>query len=178
MLLVVGLGNPGKEYINTRHNAGFLILDKLVSELRYPLFKQEKKFNAEISIGATDMSKIIVAKPQTFMNESGKAVRALMDFYKITTKNLIVVHDDKDILLGDIKVQTNRSAAGHRGVESIVEQLSSQDFTRVRVGVAWADKEKMGDTADFVLKKFAKDEQSILDRIINRAVDEIKKLII
>jgi len=174
MKLIIGLGNPGKKYETTRHNVGFLILDKLISNIQYPIFKLDKKLKSEIS--KKPGSNLIIAKPQTFMNESGVAVRALCDFYKIKPADVIVVHDDKDIPLGEYKIQTNRGPAGHNGVISIITHLGTQDFTRVRVGIK-TDK-KIDDTANFVLDKFSKAEIKILDEVIKKVVKEIKILIV
>lgn len=157
MKLIVGLGNPGKEYKDTRHNAGYLFIDKLADEV--------------IS------KKIILLKPKTFMNNSGTAVRAKVDFYKLSPADLIVAHDDKDLLLGEYKIQTNRSAAGHNGVQSIINHLGTQNFTRVRIGIAPEDKQTMGDTADFVLNRFTKKEKEILEKALAKAIEKIKKIL-
>lgn len=172
--LIVGLGNPGKEYVNTRHNAGFLAIDKLADECEVEKFEFNKKFNAEIATATIDKTKIILAKPQTFMNNSGQAVRLIMNFYKIKSNNLILIHDDKDILLGKYKIQTNRGPAGHNGVKSVMERLRTQNFTRIRLGTALANDKKMGDAADFVLSRFNKSEQNNFNKTIKLAVEDIK----
>ncbi|MBU0545815.1 aminoacyl-tRNA hydrolase [Patescibacteria group bacterium] len=172
MKLIVGLGNPGKEYQNTRHNVGFLLAEKLVSNLQFSNFKLEKKFNAKISAGLHNGSKIVIAKPQTFMNESGLAVRAISDFFKLAPSDIIVVHDDKDIALGEYKIQTDRGSAGHNGVKSIIEHLGTQNFTRVRIGVAPETRE-IDDTADFVLGKLGKEEKKVLDEVLDKAINDL-----
>lgn len=172
MKLIIGLGNPGKEYAKTRHNVGFMVIDALAKQLDAD-FKFQKKFQAEIAIVKDNKEEIILAKPQTFMNLSGEAVRAVMDFYKIKTKDIVVIHDDKDILFGEVKYQTDRSAAGHNGIKSLIEHLGTQNFSRVRIGVAWADKQKMGDTANFVLMNFTKTELGLLDKIIEEIVEKL-----
>ena len=155
MKLIIGLGNPGKQYQKTRHNIGFMVLDvlleKLASEAKWEL---SKKFNAEICELNFNNNKIILAKPMTFMNASGEATQLITHFYKLTHEDLIVIHDDKDLKLGDIRVQTDRSDAGHNGIKSIIQHLGTQNFTRVRIGIASANEKKMKDTADFVLGKF------------------------
>jgi len=176
MKLIVGLGNPGKQYENSRHNAGFLFLDMLARDLELPEFQPEKKFSAEVAQGQFNSSKIILAKPATFMNESGLSVRRLKDFFKISEADIIVVHDDKDLALGEFKIQSNRGDAGHRGVASIIQQLKSKNFIRVRLGVA-GDEKKMSDTAKFVLGKFGFWEKKKLKLMIGRAIQEIKHLI-
>lgn len=174
MKLIIGLGNPGKEYAKTRHNAGFMVVDALAKVLGAD-FKFQKKFNAEIAQVKLENEDVVLLKPQTFMNLSGSPVRAVMDFYKIKIKDIIVVQDDKDILFGEVKYQNNRSAAGHNGIKSLIEHLGTQDFARIRIGVAWQDKEKMGDTADFVLRNFTKTELQNLEKIIQDIIVQIIK---
>lgn len=172
MKLIIGLGNPGKEYAKTRHNVGFVVIDALAKQLGAD-FKFQKKFQAEVAVIKDGKKEIILAKPQTFMNLSGEAVHKVMDFYKIKTKDIVVVHDDKDILFGEVKYQTDRSAAGHNGIKSLIENLNTQNFSRIRVGVAWEDKQKMGDTAEFVLRNFTKTELESLGGIINDICEKI-----
>ena len=174
MKLIIGLGNPGKEYAKTRHNAGFIVVDALAKQLGAD-FKFQKKFNAEIAQIKLENEDVVLLKPQTFMNLSGSPVRAVMDFYKIKPENIVVIHDDKDIMFGDVKYQTDRSAAGHNGIKSLIEHLGTQDFARIRVGVAWEDKEKMGDTAEFVLRNFTKTELESLEKIIEGICTKITK---
>lgn len=135
------------------------------------------KLQAEVAKGELYGKRILLAKPQTFMNNSGQSVRALLDFYKLSPTDIIVVHDDKDIPLGETRVQKGRGAAGHNGVLSIFDHLGTKDFWRIRVGVAPVEKQIV-DTADFVLKKFTKDEQRALKVVIEHVVEEIKKLLI
>ena len=135
------------------------------------------KLHAEVANGTLDEKRVTLAKPQTFMNESGVAARALVDFYKLAPEDIIVVHDDKDVLLGEIKVQKDRGAAGHNGVGSIIEHLGTKNFTRIRVGVAPQDK-AIHDTAEFVLGKFTKEEQKILSEVVARVVEELKSLVV
>lgn len=180
MKLIVGLGNPGKKYERTRHNVGFLIVEALrekLSEFQISKWELSKKFNAEICGGSVNNQKILLAKPQTFMNESGVSVGLIGHFYKITPADLIVVHDDKDLKLGDVRVQVDRSHAGHNGVRSIIEHLGTQNFLRVRVGVASDNEKKMEDTAKFVLAKFGLLERSKVKETIQKSVDEIMKLL-
>ena len=174
MKLIIGLGNPGKEYTKTRHNVGFMVIDALAKNLGAD-FKLNKKFQAEVAVIKNGKEEIVLAKPQTFMNLSGISTRAILDFYKIKPENITVIHDDKDILFGQVKYQTDRSAAGHNGIKSIIEHLNTQNFSRVRVGVALEDKEKMGDTANFVLKNFSKTEMESLDEIVKEICENLKK---
>ena len=181
MKLIVGLGNPGKLYAKTRHNAGFMVLDKLREELKkeYNISDWElsKKFNAEVCGGTINNNKILLVKPMTFMNDSGQAVQLIAHFYKLTPTDLIVVHDDKDIKLGEIKIQTDRSSAGHNGVQSIMDHIGTQNFARVRVGVAPENPKKMSDTAKFVLNRFGLFERKKAEEVISRAAQETLKLI-
>ena len=170
MKLIVGLGNPGKDYENTRHNIGFRVLDEIAKEKNLN-FKLSKKFQAEIALDKTG-EEVIYAKPQTFMNNSGISVRSLFDFYKLSPQNVIIVHDDKDIPLGEIKTQTNRGDAGHNGVKSIIEHLGTKDFTRIRIGIAPTN-EDIKETADYVLSKFQAEEKNIVQEKI---VESIKKI--
>lgn len=179
--LIVGLGNPGKLYAKTRHNAGFMVIDKLREELakEYTISDWElsKKFNAEVCGCTINGSKIVLAKPMTFMNASGQAVQLIAHFYKLTPADLIVVHDDKDIKLGEIKIQTDKSSAGHNGVQSIMENIGTQNFTRVRVGIAPENPKKMPDTVKFVLSRFGLFERKKVEDTIKRAVQEVLKQI-
>lgn len=179
MKLIIGLGNPGKKYQNTRHNIGFAAVDFIFEEWLktegFTEWKEDKKFQAEISEGNLHGEKIILAKPQTFMNNSGAGAAAMVNFYKIEPQNIIVIHDDLDIAFGEVKVQTDRSSAGHNGIKSIIERLGTQAFTRVRVGIAKA--EKQSDSANFVLNKFNLFERLKLKTIKNNILEELKKII-
>lgn len=180
MKLIVGLGNPGKKYERTRHNVGFLIVEALATALApegISKWELSKKFNAEICGATLKGKKIILAKPQTFMNESGVSVGLIGHFYKIPPADLIVVNDDKDLKLGDVRVQSDRSHAGHNGVRSIIEHLGTQNFVRVRVGVASENPKKMEDTSKFVLGKFGLFERSKVKEVIEKSVQEILKLL-
>jgi len=172
MKLIIGLGNPGKEYENTRHNAGFVVCERIINNEQLTINKATK-----LHCNIAKSKNFIVAMPTTFMNESGVAVHAAMDFYKLKPQDIIVIHDDKDIPLGEFRIQTDRSAAGHNGVKSIIEHLGTQSFTRVRVGVATAEMKNYADTADFVLGHFGKEEKKILGEVIVKITEEMKRLI-
>jgi PTH1 family peptidyl-tRNA hydrolase len=166
--LIVGLGNPGDKYMQTRHNVGFLVLDSLCSGE----FKFEKKFNAEV---CEQGEGVILMKPQTFMNLSGEAMKTFTDYYKITLENIWVVHDDIDIPFGEIRIREGGSSAGHKGVESAIKQLGIESFLRFRVGVK-NENLNVIDTEDFVLQRFTKEEGEKLPQIINLCVNEIEEL--
>lgn len=152
MHLIVGLGNPGKKYERTRHNVGFLAVDALRNDT-FSEWKLLKSLEAEASEGEIEGKKVILLKPQTFMNLSGRAVSAAMKKYRITYEHLIVIHDDLDIPFGEIKAQKNKSAAGHNGVQSVIDALGTKDFWRMRVGIGARPKEMASDV--FVLQKFS-----------------------
>lgn len=164
MKLIVGLGNPGKKYKNTRHNAGFLAIDNFIGEMMADpatpasfALRLENKFQNQII--PLPNSQGLLAKPQTFMNESGRAVMEIVNFYKIDVKNdLLIVHDDTDLLLGTVRTTASSSSAGHNGVQSIIDNLGTQDFHRVRVGVE--SRKSRGDmpTDAFVLQNFTGEE--------------------
>ena len=180
MKLIVGLGNPGKKYEKTRHNVGFMVLNGLREELvKYNINEWElsKKFNAQISGCTIDGEKIILAKPMTFMNDSGQTTQMIMHYYKVLARDLVVIHDDKDIKLGEIKIQSERGAAGHNGVKSIIESIGSNKFNRVRVGVASKNEKKMSDTSKFVLGRFGVLEKKTLKLVLQKSIDELLKLI-
>ncbi|MDD5341338.1 MAG: aminoacyl-tRNA hydrolase [Patescibacteria group bacterium] len=175
MKLIIGLGNPGPDYKNTRHNVGFRLLDELMIHGLFDLseFKTEKKFNAEVSEGTFGAEKIILAKPTTFMNDSGAAVLALKTFYKIKSSEIIVIQDDLDLPIGKIRISTESSSAGHKGIDSIIQKLKSKTFIRIRVGIANELKEII--PADkFVLQKFSEEDEEILEGIIPDTIEAIK----
>lgn len=154
--LVVGLGNPGRKYSRTRHNVGWRVVEALVETLEGS-FSYVKECENDLA----HVGDVVVIKPQTFMNESGRAVRAAMDYYKIAVADVLVVHDDKDLPFGTIRLRFGGSSAGHNGVRSVIEHLG-EEFSRVRVGVANAEMAQFADAADFVLGRFTKEEEQRL----------------
>ena len=181
MIFIIGLGNPGKIYARTRHNVGFMMADKLQKEWNFTEFEFNKKFNAEISEGNSKFeirnSKFLLIKPQTFMNQSGEAVKKIMKFYKLKPSDIIVIHDDLDIDLGKFKISTDSSAAGHQGVQNIIDKIGTQKFTRIRVGIEGAilrKKRKIpGD--EFVLKNFSEKEIKVIKKILSEAPALVKE---
>lgn len=165
MKIIVGLGNHGQKFKGTRHNIGFEILDKIQKENNFPEFSLKKKLKSEISEGVLNGEKIILTKPQTFMNLSGEAVKTLMKYYKVKPGNLTVIHDDIDISLGKIKESNNSGSAGHKGVQSIIDNLKTKEFKRIRMGTL-PKKGKPKDIDKFVLKKFSKTEEKIIEETI------------
>lgn len=179
MKLIIGLGNPGKRYEKTRHNVGFMVLDYLHYNLKKEGLSDwslSKKFNAIISGGTINGEKILLAKPMTFMNHSGQAVQLIAQYYKLSHRDLLVIHDDKDLELGKIKMQSNRGSAGHNGIKSIIEHIGTQDFLRLRLGVAPKNEKKMNKVDKFVLGKFNLLERKIAQKMIEQATSEIIQL--
>lgn len=165
MKLVVGLGNPGKEYDHTRHNVGFMVLDQLKLD-----WQEQKKFKGLLA----KQGDLLYLKPTTFMNHSGEAVRAVMDYYHVTVPELLVVFDDKDLPLGTIRFRTKGSSGGHNGLKSIIAHIGSEEFARYKIGIAPTDPERvMGDTADYVLAKFSPTEKKALPEIMKTVTEKI-----
>jgi len=169
MYIIVGLGNPGKQYEHTRHNAGFEVIDILAD--RIGVCVEEKKHKALCARGLLEGQKVVLAKPQTFMNSSGESVRALVDFYKAETENLILVYDDISLEPGQLRIRAKGSAGGHNGIKNIISHLGTQEFPRVKVGVG--EKPKEMDLADYVLSRFSKGEQELMDQAFRRAADAV-----
>jgi len=136
MKIIIGLGNPGEKYENTWHNIGFMALDDIIRENNFSDFRFDKKFIAEISENRINGEKVIIAKPRTYMNESGKAAKAIMDFYKLAADDFIIIHDDVDLPVAKIKISFDRGSAGHKGVQSIFTQTGKENFLRIRIGIS------------------------------------------
>ena len=133
MKLIAGLGNPGAEYAHTKHNVGFMLVDALAEELGIDAWRE--KFNALVAEGRIGAEKVLLVKPLTYMNESGRALAPLLDWYKLAPEELIVVHDDMDIAVGTIRLRRKGSAGGHNGIKSLLAHIGSQEFSRVRIGI-------------------------------------------
>ena len=159
MYIIVGLGNPSKQYEGTRHNAGFMTLDVLAD--RYNIDISEKKHKALCGKGVIEGNKVVLLKPQTFMNLSGESVRAAADFYKVAPEEIIVIYDDISLEPGQLRVRKKGSAGGHNGMKNIIAHLGTQVFTLIRVGVG--EKPAGMDLADYVLGRFSKGERELLE---------------
>ena len=168
MRLIVGLGNPGKKYEKTRHNAGFLTISKLSRKLIFELDKSKCK--AVYGVYRLKGEKIIIAQPQTYMNLSGEAVKSLMKFYGIDVEDLIVIHDDLDLSLGKLRLRHRGSSGGQKGMANIIDLLGTSDIKRIRIGIS---NNKEMETADYVLGKFYKEEYEIFDKTIDKAAEAI-----
>ena len=178
MKLIVGLGNPGKEYEKTRHNIGFIIVDAILNKYKFPTFKEEKKFKAEISSYEIENEKIILAKPTTFMNLSGLAVKEISKFYKIDKSNIFIIQDDKDMDFLKTRIKNVASGdGGHNGIKSIIQELGTKELNRFKIGIGNELLERMP-TDKFVLGTFSKDElkkiETQKEEIIKKIIEEIK----
>ncbi len=171
MYLIIGLGNPGEQYTNTRHNVGFLVMDEVARMLETDWHRDKKSFR-EVASVLVAKQKIILAKPTTFMNESGLSARALKSFYRVPLDHIIVVHDDLDLPLGTIRVSFNSGSAGHNGIKSCIAALGSKKFWRVRVGVA-GEKRASTPADQYVLKTFTKTEHAIIAKTIKKAAETL-----
>ncbi len=169
--LIVGLGNPGKKYETTRHNAGFMCIDKLAQEENVDVKKV--KFHALITECYINSHKVIVMKPQTMMNNSGQAIKECASFYKIPVENIIVIYDDISLEPGKLRIRRKGSAGGHNGIKSIIAHLGSENFPRVKIGVG-AKPHPDYDLVDWVLGSFPKNELKFIDEACENAYEAIK----
>ncbi len=173
MYVVIGLGNPGKDYTNTRHNVGFDTIDILSRRNKIDLNKI--KFKAVYGEGKIGNEKVMLVKPQTFMNNSGISVRELFQFYKVPVENIIIVVDDIDIDFAAIRVKKKGSAGSHNGLKSIIYHLQDENFPRVKIGIG--KKYPNQDLADFVLSRFPKEEKPAMDESLLTAAEAVEKII-
>ncbi|AKL93624.1 peptidyl-tRNA hydrolase Pth [Clostridium aceticum] len=172
MHIIVGLGNPGRKYDGTRHNIGFDAIDLLAH--RHDIKVNKLKHKALYGEGFWGGKKVLLAKPQTFMNLSGESLRDMMEFYKVDTKNLVVIYDDIDIEVGSLRIRQKGSAGSHNGMKSIIYQLQSDAFPRVRIGIG---KPKFGDLADYVLGRFPKEEINLMREVVEKAVEAVETIV-
>jgi PTH1 family peptidyl-tRNA hydrolase len=171
--LIAGFGNPGREYRNTRHNVGFRLIDSVVSEFNTKLTKVQ--FKAMTGTIELDNARIILAKPQTFMNLSGQAVAALMRFYKIPLDKVLVAHDDIDLPLGTIRIRPGGGSGGQKGLASTIEKLGTQDFPRMRIGIGRPSGSQ--EAAGYVLQEFSNADEKVLLDVLPQGVQAIKVFI-
>ena len=166
--LIVGIGNPGDEYELTRHNFGFLVLDRL-SRKHQLIFKMQRDGHGRLSHGKVDGKECYLLMPQTYVNESGRAVKAVLEQHPLSTQNMLVISDDLHLSFGQLRVRDKGRDGGHNGLRSIIEKLGTQNFGRLRLGIgAPRDKEQ---TVEYVLGRFTKSEEKQLDEILEKAVD-------
>lgn len=172
MYVIAGLGNPGKKYENTRHNMGFITIDQLAE--KHNIKADKLKFKALVGEGRIAGQKVLLVKPQTYMNLSGESIREVMNFYKLEPENLIVIYDDIDIEAGTLRIRKFGSAGTHNGMKSVVYQLQSDRFPRIRLGIG---SQKKGDLVDFVIGGFSKEEVPLLEEAVENAVLAVECII-
>ena len=168
MYIIAGLGNPGKQYENTKHNVGFLTIDVLAEKLGIRVSKIKHK--ALMGEGFISGEKVILVKPQTYMNLSGESIREILSFYKADPERLVVIYDDIDLPMGSLRIRKKGSAGTHNGMKSIIYQIVSEDFPRVRIGIGG---ERKGDLADYVISGFRKEDRKTVEDSILRAADAV-----
>ena len=168
MKLIVGLGNPGKEYEKTRHNIGFMVIDNYADSLGVNISKE--KYNGLYTEVNITCEKVILLKPQSYINLSGEVIRKFVDFYKIDIEDILIIHDDLDLEIGTYKLRRNGSSGGHNGLKNIELHLGTQEYKRLKIGIS---NNKLMDTKDYVLGKLSKEEKDEIDKIEVLAVDII-----
>jgi PTH1 family peptidyl-tRNA hydrolase len=171
MHLIVGLGNPGAEYAKTRHNAGFLIVEKLALQWKAD-WRSERKFVAKMAKAVHGGKKILLCEPQTFMNLSGEAVSAVVKYYQVPLAHVLVVVDDADLPLGEIRLRPGGGSGGHHGLESVAQHLGSKEYARLRVGIG--RKNEARQITGHVLGRFSADENAVLEQVLERATGQIE----
>ena len=171
MKLIVGLGNPGTQYEGTRHNIGFMIVDSFLDELKLGPYKE--KFSGLVAQGNFEKERIAILKPLTYMNESGTAVHKILDYCKILSDDMIVVHDDIDLPFGRIKIKFGGGDGGHNGIKSIIEELGSNNFGRIRVGIG-----RDRDVTKHVLSNFSKTEKETISLTIQQSIEVMKSIMV
>ena len=172
LYLIAGLGNPGREYVRTRHNAGFMVLDRLARRLQSG-WALEKKFSSKLARSERDGNKLFLCEPETFMNASGEAVAAVAAYYQVPVEQSLVVLDDADLPLGEIRLRPRGSSGGHHGLESIEQHLGTREFPRLRVGIGRANNGARQITG-YVLSPFSAAEAGLMEQVLERACDQIE----
>jgi peptidyl-tRNA hydrolase, PTH1 family len=172
VLLIAGLGNPGPRYQATRHNIGFRVIDELARQCGVPGSAFRDKFHGEVASARLGNEELLLLKPQTFMNESGRSVQAACTFYKIKPSELIVAHDELDLPLSDVRLKKGGGDGGNRGIRSVSGALGP-DYVRIRLGIGRPPPDFRGDPADFVLQAFPLAEQAIVEQMISRAAEAV-----
>jgi PTH1 family peptidyl-tRNA hydrolase len=170
VFLIVGLGNPGADYAKTRHNAGFLLVEKLAGQWR-GAWSTQRKFQARVARVELEGKTVLLAEPQTFMNASGESVGALMRFYQLPPAHILVVVDDADLPLGEIRLRPGGGTGGHHGLESVMQQVGSRDYPRLRIGIG--RKDGLRQITGHVLGKFSAEENALLEQVLDRAAGQL-----
>lgn len=169
--LIIGLGNPGDKYVETRHNVGFMAVDALAKAKGISSF--QKKFNGEYATYVCDQEKVYLLKPQTYMNLSGECIRPFMDYFKIQKDEILVLYDDLDTPLGRLRLRETGSSGGHNGIKSVILHIGNQDFCRIRIGIG---RPTVGTIVDYVLSPFDLKEKADVGQVIDRCVQAIEDL--
>ncbi len=172
MLIIIGLGNPGPRYSLTRHNVGFMLIDALSEHVKIPI--QKTGCHSYYGKGRFAGEDVILAKPVTYMNKSGLAVSSLCGFYKVPSENLLVIYDDLDLPLGTVRLRSGGGSGGHNGVKSIISDVGTEAFSRMRIGI---DRPRFNNVVDYVLQPFSEEEQPILENTLPLAVDAATEFI-
>ncbi|MDR1522306.1 MAG: aminoacyl-tRNA hydrolase [Streptococcaceae bacterium] len=170
MKMIVGLGNPGEKYLNTRHNVGFITVDEITYREKIS-FKREKIFEANIASFFVESEKIYLIKPTTFMNESGRAVKLLLTYFNISLDNLVVIYDDLDMDVGRVRLRMKGSAGGHNGVKSLIYHLDTRKFNRVKIGIGHPGRDHS--VVDYVLATFLKEEKELMANALKTTINAI-----
>lgn len=173
MKCIVGLGNIGKKYEDTRHNVGFMVVDEFLNKHNIELDKQ--KFKGNYTIATINGEKVLIIEPMTYMNLSGEAVRPLMDYYKVDVEDLVVLYDDLDMPQGRIRIRQKGSAGGQNGMRSIIQHLGTQEFKRIRLGIGRPEGRKP--VVDYVLQKFSDDEMITMQKVIDHTIEALETFI-
>ena len=171
LFLVAGLGNPGMEYARTRHNAGFLLVERLAQDWGAN-WTAEKKFSSRLAKAERSGRKFVLCQPQTFMNASGAALKSLADYFRLPPEKILVGVDDADLPFGEIRLRGSGSSGGHHGLESVEEHLGTRDFPRLRIGIG--RKDGVRQITNYVLGQFAKDETELLEKVLARAAEQVE----
>jgi PTH1 family peptidyl-tRNA hydrolase len=170
--LVVGLGNPGKEYVNTRHNIGFMVIDELLADSSVSIFKSQKNLDSWIWRGALGNQDILLQKPLSYMNLSGDVIAKLCDRCDISPRQVLVVYDDVDLPLGSLRLRQQGGSGGHRGILSLISALKCKNFNRLRIGIQGSERDHI-DTAEYVLSNFNLIEEPLLKNVLKSARDAV-----
>jgi PTH1 family peptidyl-tRNA hydrolase len=172
LFFIAGLGNPGPEYAATRHNVGFMLVDRLAA-CWHAAWVVEKKFQARVARVSREGRKVILAQPRTFMNASGETVGAVARFYQLPPERILIVVDDADLALGQIRMRSEGSSGGHHGLESIEQQLGTRGYPRLRLGIGRRSQEQR-EITDYVLGRFEADERKAMEEVLDRAVQQVE----
>ncbi len=167
MFIITGLGNPGEQYSGTRHNVGFMVINLLAK--RWQIEINKKKFNSRIGLGSIKDKQVLLQKPATFMNNSGLAVRQALDFYKLAPEDVLIIYDDMALKLGQLRIRTQGSAGGHKGLASVINHLGTEKIPRIRIGIASPPVGQ--DAIEYVLSRFDEEQQLIINRAIELAAN-------